>query len=95
MAVMRQRAWSILGVGLLGTIALSGCGTPSATPVEHKNDPAAAHASVVESLQRQINERDKRIEELESRLGALKIIDLDIERQRKFSRPPATLKPAN
>src|SRR5262252_7693347 len=97
MAVMRQRAWSILGIGLLGTIALSACGKP----VEHKKAQAATNAALVESLERQISERDKRIEDrdkriedLESRLGALKTIDRDIERQKKYIQAPATLKSA-
>ena len=95
MGVMRQRVWNSLGGGLLVAIVLSACGTLPATSVEHKSDPAAANSGVVQSLQRQIRERDKRIAELESQLGALKVIDQDIEIQRKFSRPPATLTPAD
>ena len=76
-------------------IVLSACGTLPAKSVEHKSDPAAANSGVVQSLQGQIRERDERIAELESQLGALKVIDQDIEIQRKFSRPPATLTPAN
>ena len=95
MGMMRQRAWSSLGGGLLVAIVLSACGTLPATSVEHKSDPAAANSGVVQSLQGQIRERDKRIAELESQLGALKVIDQDIEIQRKFSRPPATLTPAD
>ena len=95
MGVMRQRAWSSLGAGLLGAIALSSCGTLPATAMDHKSDLAAANSGVVQSLQRQIRERDERIAELESQLGALKVIDQDMEKQRKFSRPPATLTPAD
>ena len=95
MGVMRQRAWSSLGGGLLVAIVLSACGTLPATSVEHKSDPAAANSGVVQSLQRQIKERDKYIAELESQLDALKVIDQDIEKRRKFSRPPATLTPAD
>ena len=76
-------------------IVLSACGTLPATSVEHKSDPAAANSGVVQSLQGQIRERDERIAELESQLGALKVIDQDIEKRRNFSRPPATLTPAN
>jgi len=47
----------------------------------------------VQSLQRQIQERDKRIEELESQLDALKLIDEDREKQRKPLRPPTILEP--
>ena len=95
MGVMRQRAWSTLGGGLLGALALSACGTLPATSVEHKSDPAAVHSGVVQSLQRQIKERDKRIAELESRLDALKVIDQDMEKRRNVSRPPATVTPAD
>ena len=63
--------------------------------MKHKTDPDAANSGVVQSLQKQIKERDRYIAELESQLGALKVIDQDIEIQRKFSRPPATLTPAN
>ena len=76
-------------------IVLSACGTLPAKSVEHKSDPAAANSGVVQSLQGQIRERDERIAELESQLGALKVIDQDIEKRRNFSRPPATLTPAN
>ena len=95
MGVKRQRAWRSLAGGLLGAIALSACGTLPATSVDHKSDPAAATSGVVQSLQRQIRERDKRIAELESRLDALKVIDQDMEKRRNVSRPPATLTPAD
>ena len=95
MGVKRQRAWRSLAGGLLGAIALSACGTLPATSMDHKSDPAAATSGVVQSLQRQIRERDKRIAELESRLDALKVIDQDMEKRRNVSRPPATLTPAD
>ena len=96
MGVRHHRAWNILGGVLLGAIALSACSTlPATSAVNHKKDPAAAHSDVVQSLQRQIRERDRRIAELESRLDALKVIDQDIEKRRTFSHPPATLTPAD
>ena len=95
MGVMRQRVWNSLGGGLLVAIVLSACGTLPATSMKHKTDPAAASLGVVQSLQRQIKERDKYIAELESRLDALKVIDQDIEKRRNFSRPPATVTPAD
>ncbi len=76
---------------MLLTVALSACGTTPATSVEHRSDPAAAESSVVQSLRKQIRERDKRIEELESQLNALKVIDL--EKLKKPARPPATMTP--
>lgn len=95
MGVMRQRAWSSLGGGVLVAILLSACGTPPAISMKHKTDPDAASSGLVQSLQRQIKERDKYIAELESRLDALKVIDQDIERRRNFSRPPATVTPSD
>lgn len=76
-------------------IVLTACGTHPATSLRHKTDPDAASSGVVQSLQRQIKERDKYIAELESRLDALKIIDQDIEKRRTFNRPPATVTPAD
>ena len=64
-----------------------------ATSVDNKRDPAAVDSSVVQSLQRQVRERDKRIAELESQLDALKVIDQDVEKRRQSSRPPAPVTP--
>ena len=90
---MGKRTWISIGGGLLWAIALSACGTLPATSVDNKSDPAAVDSSVVQSLQRQVRERDKRIAELEAQLDTLKVIDQDMEKRRKSSRPPATLTP--
>ena len=74
-------------------ITLSACGTLPATSVNKKSDPAAVDSSVVQSLQRQLRERDKRIAELMSQLNVLKVIDQDMDERRKSVRPPATLTP--
>ena len=95
MSDARKRAWSSLGFGLFGVIALSACGTLPTTTVDKKSDPAGVDSGVVQSLQRQIREREKRIAELESQLDALKVIDADMEKQRKSNRPPATLTPVD
>ena len=95
MSVVRKRACSSLGFGLLWAIALSACGTLPATSVDKKCDPAAVDSGVVQSLQRQLREREKRIGELASQLDALKVIDQDMEQQRKSNRPPATLTPVD
>ena len=95
MRVMCKRTWSILGGGLLWVIALSACGTLPAGSVDKKGDPAAVDSGVVQSLQRQFREREKRIAELESQLEALKVIDQDMEKRRKSSRSPATLTPVD
>jgi len=63
--------------------------------VEHKSNPPAVDSAVVQSLQRQIQERDKRIAELEFQLDTLKLIDQDMEKRKKSVRPPATLTPFN
>ena len=76
-------------------IVLSACGTLPATSMKHKANPDAASSGIVQSLQRQIKERDKYIAELESRLDALKVIDQDMEKRRNFNRPPATVTPAD
>jgi len=95
MHVMRRRAWSNLGIGLFGAIVLSACGTHPATSVAHKSDRPAVDSGVVQSLQRQIRERDKRIAELESQLDVLKMIDQDMEKRKNSIRPPATLTPVD
>jgi hypothetical protein len=94
MSVMGKRTWISLGGGLLCAIALSACGTLPATSVDKKSDPAAVDSRVVQSLQRQVREREKRIAELEAQLDALRVIDQDMEQRRRSSRPPATLTPA-
>lgn len=47
----------------------------------------------MQALQRQLREREKRIEELESQLNVLKLIDQDVESRKKPSRPPVTVTP--
>ena len=89
---------SRLGSGLLLASVLSACGTapatPPATPVAHKSEPVVSESSVVQSLQKQLREREKRIDELESQLNILKMIDQDVEVRRKPARPLATLTPS-
>ena len=100
MYIMSRGVWRWLGSGLLCAIALSGCGTfhPSSSPpcasVANKSYPTAVDSGVVQSLQRQIGERDKRIAELTSQLDVLKVIDQDMGERRKSIRPPATLTPS-
>ncbi len=93
MSVTCKRTWSILGGGLLWLIALTACGTLPASTVDKKRDLAAGDSSVVQSLQRQVRERDKRIAELEAQLDALKVIDQDVEKRRQSSRPSSTVTP--
>ena len=93
MSVLQRRAWRSLGGSLCLAITLNACGTLPATSVNKKSDPVAVDVSVVRSLQRHIIEREKRIAELEAQLEALKVIDQDMQKLRKSSRPPATLTP--
>lgn len=78
---------------VLVSLVLNACGTVPPTPVKQKNDPVVDLSGKVQSLQRQLRERDKRIAELESQLEALKLIDQDSERQKKPLHPPATSTP--
>ena len=93
MSVIRRRAWISLGGSLCLAVALGSCGTLSVSPPDKKSDRVAVDASVVQSLQRQIRDREKRIAELEAQLNALKVIDQDMEKRRQSGRPPATLTP--
>ena len=100
MSVMRKKAWSSLGFGLLLAITLSSCGTPPAPSGAKTGEPTAVDAELVrslhklvQSLHRQIRARDKRIAELTSQMEALKVIDQDMKNRRKSSRSPATLTP--
>jgi hypothetical protein len=95
MSMMRKRAWSRLGGSLFLAIILGSCGTLHTTSADKTSDPAAVDSGVVQSLQRQIREREKRIAELEAQLDALKVIDQSTEKLRKPIRPPATLTPVD
>lgn len=76
------------------SIILSACGTAPARPMKQKSDSDVDLSGKVESLQKQLRERNKRIEELESQLEALKQIDQDHEREMKPLQPPAARMPA-
>jgi hypothetical protein len=93
MSYLRRIRLGSLGSGLFLAIVLSACGTAPATPVVHRSNQILEESSVVQSLQKQLRERERRIDELESQLNVLKMIDQDVELRRKPSRPPATLTP--
>jgi hypothetical protein len=95
MSVIGRRAWISLGGSLCLAIALGSCGTLSVSSPDKKSGRTAVDASVVQSLQRQIKDREKRIAELEAQLDALKVIDQSTEKLRKPIRPPATLPPVD
>ena len=94
---MRTKAWRSLGIGLLCVIALDGCvrlhplSSPSPASVENRSDPGV-DPGLVESLQRQLRERNKRIAELSSQLDALKMIDQDTQERKTSSRAPASFR---
>ena len=91
MSLMRGKFMRSLMSAVILPAALTACRTAPVASVEHKNDPADDVSGKVQALQREIRERDKRIEELESQLEALKLIQQDLDKQRKPIRPPTTL----
>ncbi len=68
-------------------ITLSACGTVPGglpiAPVVHRSSQVGEEPSVVQSLQKQLREREKRFDELESQLNILKMIDQDVQARRK------------
>jgi len=93
MSVIGKRPWISLGGSLCLAVTLGSCGTLPFGSTDKKSDRTAVDSSVVQSLQRQIKDREKRIAELEAQLDALKLIDQEMEKRRQFNRPPATLTP--
>jgi hypothetical protein len=93
MDLSSDNLWKLVGRGLILTVVLTACGTAPAPMVLHHTAPGPRESGLVKSLQKQLRERDKRIEELESQLDALKLIDQDFDKRKKPLRPPATLIP--
>jgi hypothetical protein len=58
-----------------------------------KIEPPKANADVVQALQKQLSERDKKIDELSSQLEALKRIDQEMREKVRPIRPPSTVVP--
>lgn len=93
MNLLYKKPWGLSVLGLFCAFALGGCELIPAVPAAravHKSEPIAIESDTVKSLQRQIKERDKRIEELTSLLEALKTIDQDVASRRKLTQPPVT-----
>ena len=84
--------WNVLSGAVLMAIALQACAI-APPPVELKPNLVGDQSAKVCELRKQIRERDQRIEELESQLEALKLIDQDSNNQKTLLRPPATLPP--
>lgn len=94
MNFFQRKTWGSLAGAAIVMVSVSACGTTGSAPaVEHKSDPSAELSVKVQLLQRQLRERDKRIEELESQLDILKLIEQDFTRQRNSLHPPAILTP--
>ena len=98
MHILHKGARYRLGIGLLSSIALSGCGifhpsSPSSASGATTSGPGA-DAGLVQSLQRQVREQNKRIAELQSQLDALKVIEQDVGEWRKGARQPTTVAPS-
>ena len=91
MSLLRRKILYRLIAGVLVSVALSACATATAPKTESKREPAVDMSDRVQALEKQLRERDKRIEELESQLEALKLIDQEHENKRKPIRPPTTL----
>lgn len=89
MSIISRGVWLQFGISLLCLSAFWGCATP-----ETKCNSAPVESRLVHSLQRQLDERDRRLAELTSQFHALKLIDQDLEPRTKLIRPPATLTPA-
>jgi hypothetical protein len=58
-----------------------------------KEAPKGAEATSVQALQKQLSERDKKIDELSSQLEALKRIDQEMREKVRPIRPPSTVVP--
>ena len=91
--------WVAFIVSALALTAFPACGTVSLpSTAEHlpqasdsgRVEPMGAQSAVVQSLQRQVRERDRRIAELTFQLEALKTIDREAEARRQQGRFPGT-----
>ncbi len=91
MSLLCRKILHRLIAGVLVSVALSACATATTPKTESKREPAVDMSDRVQALEKQLRERDKRIEELESQLEALKLIDQEHENKRKPIRPPTTL----
>jgi predicted RNase H-like nuclease (RuvC/YqgF family) len=96
MKMIYQMPWSLSVIGLFFVFILGGCeslSTVSASKNVQRSESAAIESDLVKSLQRQIKERDRRIEELTSQLESLKAIDQDFASRRKQSYPSGITTP--
>lgn len=64
------------------------------TVLTNTADSIVEQSQLVQALQRQVRERDRRIAVLRSQLDALKLIDQDHEERKRTLRVPATLVPS-
>ena len=86
--------WIISFVGGCSGVTPSGSplsGTPGA--LTNTEDLRADQLRVVQVLEKQLRERDRRIAVLRSQLAALKVIDQDHEERKRTLKTPAMLLP--
>lgn len=77
------------GVGLLMMSTVWGCGTVGDKPgAIDNNRNSSAESELIQSLRKQVRDRDRRIAELTSQLDALKRIDQDMDTGRKPRQSP-------
>lgn len=93
MKQQNRNRWTVLGSALTIFVLLSACATVPTSPMKHKRMYVADQSGKMQSLQKQIREKNRRIEELESQLEALKLIDQDPGKQRKSFDPLSTMIP--
>ena len=91
MKLSSRKVWSVLGSVVTMAVVLQGCAIAPLPPVEQKPHPVVDQSVKVRDLRKQIRERDERIQELESQLEALKLIDQDSRQQKMLLKPPTTL----
>ena len=82
-------------ITMLALTALSGCTAMPASEqvarsIESRTVPAGVQPAVVQALQRQVRERDRRIAELTFQLEALRKIEQETESRRQQGRFPVS-----
>ena len=82
-----------LGTGLLVVSLISGCTLLREREKVGSGGGTNSDAEMILSLQKKLEERDRRIAELTFQLNTLKRIDHDVEERRTPIRPPAILTP--
>src|SRR5678816_4127460 len=85
--------WIISFVGGCSGVTPSGSPLSEAGALTNTEDLRADQLRVVQVLEKQLRERDRRIAVLRSQLAALKVIDQDHEERKRTLKTPAMLLP--